>query len=257
MYMIISKQVLLLSSLLSLLSSLLWLILLLALAQAGATPLAASTPNLPTNIIPTNIAWLKLSGKSPMDMGIPPIKFKIMLESNPLKPTMLPRIIGRKTSDGILKVCVVLPQLCCKLSGIMFQRWDKVRDIVASFVFCYFTFSRNLVITRNTFREVKLAEFVSLGYRPWHYHDYNVKNTLLLCQPLLCSPATKLLPSPWFDAPRAYLPKGIILRSSVVFPRPRSPNFKVDAKIHHSSSQKWVFVSDRLHSHWPCPRTLI
>ena len=31
------------------------------------------TPNLPTNIVPTNIAWLKLSGKSPMDMRIPPL----------------------------------------------------------------------------------------------------------------------------------------------------------------------------------------
>ena len=26
------------------------------------------TPNLPTNIISTKIAWLKLSGKFPMDM---------------------------------------------------------------------------------------------------------------------------------------------------------------------------------------------
>ena len=47
------------------------------------------TPNLPTTIVPTNIAKLKLSGKSPMDMRIPPLKFKIMLESNPLKSTML------------------------------------------------------------------------------------------------------------------------------------------------------------------------
>ena len=29
------------------------------------------TPNLPTNIIPTKIAWLKLSGKSPMGLRIP------------------------------------------------------------------------------------------------------------------------------------------------------------------------------------------
>ena len=45
------------------------------------------TPNLPTNIVPTNIAWLKLSGKSPMGLRIPPRWIKIMLESNPLKPT--------------------------------------------------------------------------------------------------------------------------------------------------------------------------
>ena len=47
------------------------------------------TPNLPTSIVPTNIAWLKLSGRSPMGLGIPPLKINIMLESNPPKPTML------------------------------------------------------------------------------------------------------------------------------------------------------------------------
>ena len=31
------------------------------------------TPNLPTNIVPTNIAWLKLSWKFPMGLGIPPL----------------------------------------------------------------------------------------------------------------------------------------------------------------------------------------
>ena len=31
------------------------------------------TPNLPTNSIPTHIARLKLSGKFPMDMRIPPL----------------------------------------------------------------------------------------------------------------------------------------------------------------------------------------
>ena len=31
----------------------------------------SAAPNLPTNIIPTQIAWLKLSGKSPMDVRIP------------------------------------------------------------------------------------------------------------------------------------------------------------------------------------------
>ena len=31
------------------------------------------TPNLRTNIIPTKIAWLKLSGKSPTDMKTPPL----------------------------------------------------------------------------------------------------------------------------------------------------------------------------------------
>ena len=47
------------------------------------------TPNIPTNIVPTNIARLKLSGKSPMDMRIPPLTINIMLESNPLKSAIL------------------------------------------------------------------------------------------------------------------------------------------------------------------------
>ena len=43
------------------------------------------TPNLPTKILPTKIRWLKTSRKSPMDMSIPLLKTKIMLESNPMK----------------------------------------------------------------------------------------------------------------------------------------------------------------------------
>ena len=35
--------------------------------------LACDMPNLPTNIIPTMIAWLKLSGKFLMGLGIPPL----------------------------------------------------------------------------------------------------------------------------------------------------------------------------------------
>ena len=51
------------------------------------------TPNLPTNIIPTKIqiAWLKLSGKSPMDTRLPPLMINIMLEWNPLTFIMLVR----------------------------------------------------------------------------------------------------------------------------------------------------------------------
>ena len=51
-----------------------------------------TTPNLPTNIVPTNIAGVRLYGKSPMGLGISPLSMKIMLESNPLKSTML---VGR------------------------------------------------------------------------------------------------------------------------------------------------------------------
>ena len=57
--------------------------------RSAAIPL---TPNPPINIVPTNIARLKLSGKSPMNLGIPPLQIKIVLESNTLKSTML---VGR------------------------------------------------------------------------------------------------------------------------------------------------------------------
>ena len=48
-------------------------------------------PNLLTKIIPAKIARLKLSGKFPIALGIPPLIIKIMHESNPLKSTMLVR----------------------------------------------------------------------------------------------------------------------------------------------------------------------
>ena len=49
------------------------------------------TPNFPSQIIHTEIAWLKLSGKFPMDLRIPPLNIKIVLESNPLKSRILVR----------------------------------------------------------------------------------------------------------------------------------------------------------------------
>ena len=65
------------------------------------------TPNLPTNIVPTNIARLKLSGRSPMGLGIPPFKLNVMLESSPLKPTML---VG-----GLGIMIIILATLLIKL----------------------------------------------------------------------------------------------------------------------------------------------
>ena len=46
---------------------------------------------------PTNLAWLKLSGKSHMGRQNPPLEVKIMLESNPPKSTML---VGRLAVMG-------------------------------------------------------------------------------------------------------------------------------------------------------------
>ena len=41
--------------------------------------------SLPTNNLPAKIAWLEHSGKFPMGLKIPPLKFKILHEANPLK----------------------------------------------------------------------------------------------------------------------------------------------------------------------------
>ena len=60
----------------------------------------SATPNLPTNIIHTNIARVKLSGKSPTGLGIPPLTIKITLESNPLTSTMLVGGLGVSPKDS-------------------------------------------------------------------------------------------------------------------------------------------------------------
>ena len=70
----------------------LWLDRMKVLRVAYFSVELSHTPNLPTNITPTNIAWLRLSGKFPMDMRIIPLRIKIMFESNSLKSTML---VGR------------------------------------------------------------------------------------------------------------------------------------------------------------------
>ena len=63
--------------------------------------LSNTTPDLPYDVVPTNIACLRLSGKSPMGLGIPTLKFNIMLESNPLKSAML---VGRL---GVLRYIIL------------------------------------------------------------------------------------------------------------------------------------------------------
>ena len=53
----------------------------------GGDTFGEDTANLPAKIIPTKIRWPKLSRTFPMGLGIPPLKFKIMPESqrNPEK----------------------------------------------------------------------------------------------------------------------------------------------------------------------------
>ena len=62
---------------------------------------ARGTPNLPTKIIPAMIAWVRISGKLPMDMRIPPLESKIMLESILLKS----RILVRRSAVGSAIFC--------------------------------------------------------------------------------------------------------------------------------------------------------
>ena len=108
--------------------------------------------NLPTKITPTKIAWLKISGKFPMHMRIPPLHIKITFESNPLKSRISVRrlavrsrversihvysrfpkfnrvILGR--DPGTLKSDIVSnkhPQLICsdlRLSIWKFEDWN-------------------------------------------------------------------------------------------------------------------------------------
>ena len=64
-------------------------------APARTGPAAAAfrrfTPSLPTKIVPTKICRLNISRKSSVDLGIPPLRIKILLESNPLKSRILVR----------------------------------------------------------------------------------------------------------------------------------------------------------------------
>ena len=48
-------------------------------------------PNRPMKNLPTKVRCLKISGKFPMGLGIPPLEFKTLLESNPPKSGILAR----------------------------------------------------------------------------------------------------------------------------------------------------------------------
>ena len=87
-----------------------------------------NTPNLPTNITPTNIARLKLSGKFPMGLGIPPLYIKIMLESSPPKSTMLVGRLG------------VTAQAHTDPAGL--QRRGRVRASTCIYIYIYMYIER-------------------------------------------------------------------------------------------------------------------
>ena len=65
------------------------------LGVCGWPGFARPTPNLPTKIIPTKIRLLNISWRFPMDMRIPPLKIKILLENKPSEIQNLSTEIGR------------------------------------------------------------------------------------------------------------------------------------------------------------------
>ena len=100
--------------------------------------IARDTPNLPTHIIPTKIAWLELSGKLPSGLGIPPLNIKIMLESNPLKSIMLLR---RLAVPRIPSLPMVTP-LCCACHRSETPRYG----VLGGDLFCCFSVLRYLLL---------------------------------------------------------------------------------------------------------------
>ena len=90
--------------------------------------------NFPTNIIPTKVGWLMLSRKSPMDMWIPPLQIIIMLESNPLKSTILVR---RSWLCGqLLKVqglnCLSDPGVLNSRMHTFYISWEYILELLWS-----------------------------------------------------------------------------------------------------------------------------
>ena len=66
---------------------------------AGGEP-ARAAPNLPTETIPAKIRGRRASGKSPVDVRIPPLELKILIESKPPESGILVRRIGRRRPRG-------------------------------------------------------------------------------------------------------------------------------------------------------------
>ena len=87
-------------------------------------------PNLHSKIIPTKIRWLKTSGKFPLGLGIPPLKTKILLESDPLKSRIVVRRLAvlcehyprdpdpeirqkEATGDNLFHICCWYSNIIC------------------------------------------------------------------------------------------------------------------------------------------------
>ena len=68
-------------------------------------------------ILPAKICCLKFSGKLPMGLGIPPLKFKILPESSPLKSRILVRRLAVSTQQGPRIASRLGTRRLCKQSG--------------------------------------------------------------------------------------------------------------------------------------------
>ena len=122
-----------------------------------------ATPNLPTNISTTKIAWLKLSRRFPMDMRIPPLRIKILLESNPLKS----RILVRRLAVYGLRQIWPTPERMCQ----DFKKTPCMRDM-DTFIHAWI---------HSSFRCSSVRSFVSSfihGYAPIHARTYECTDEL-------------------------------------------------------------------------------
>ena len=98
------------------------------------------TPNPPTNIVPTNIARLKLSGNFPMGLGIPPLgsqNFKLSVSNLKSKyvayVSVLSQIsncqgLGRKTKHDNLKT----DRMVGSLHGRIVQKLDLENHLLSN-----------------------------------------------------------------------------------------------------------------------------
>ena len=74
----------------------------------GCRKRVSGTPSLPTKNLSTKICWLKISGISPMGLGIPSLNIKIMFESNSLKSRISAGRLGVRERVFKYYMCVYI-----------------------------------------------------------------------------------------------------------------------------------------------------
>ena len=79
------------------------------LVKRGKQSERSAKVSLHCNILHSKIRWLRISGKSPMDVRMPPLKTKILLESNTLRS----RIFLRRLAVAYLLKSPFLWKIVC------------------------------------------------------------------------------------------------------------------------------------------------